>query len=108
MRKHVAVVAAAAAAVAAVAAVAAAALARAVVPYTRFPSFFWSSALIFLAGLATPFCTDFISFTAMRFVMGLTYDSALSLYYLLGEGYYCVTPPVTRSTSVSSTTRRDF
>ncbi len=54
----------------------------------RFPAFFSSSALIFIAGMATPFCTDFYSFTVIRFIMGLTYDSAFSTFYLLGNSAY--------------------
>jgi len=51
----------------------------------RFPAFFASTALIFVSGVATPFCTNFVSFALVRFLMGLTYDSAFSIFYLLGK-----------------------
>ena len=34
--------------------------------YGRFPSFFWSSALIFVSGIITPFCTTFVTFSIAR------------------------------------------
>ena len=53
--------------------------------YGRFSTVFGTNVLMLISGLATPFCTDFISFTIIRFIMGLTFDSALIIYLLLGK-----------------------
>ena len=35
--------------------------------------------------MATPFCDTFITFTIIRFLMGLTYDITIQTFYLLGK-----------------------
>ena len=52
----------------------------------RKPIFIVSNAILFLSGVTLPYCQDFYSFTAMRFVMGLVHPTYYFSIYLLGKG----------------------
>ncbi len=52
----------------------------------RLPSFIVSNIVLMVGGVALPYCTDFYSFTAMRFVMGFVHNTYFLLtIYLLGN-----------------------
>ncbi len=44
-----------------------------------------SNLLLMVSGLATPFCTNFTTFTFIRFCMGLTHFTFFSVFLLLGN-----------------------
>ncbi len=51
----------------------------------RYKTFLTSNIILFVTGIATPFCTDFVSFAIIRFLMGLTYNTFFASFYLLGK-----------------------
>ena len=59
----------------------------------RKPIFIVSNAILFLSGVTLPYCQDFYSFTAMRFVMGLVHPTYYFSIYLLGKGDSMHTAP---------------
>ena len=42
-----------------------------------------SNILLFVSGVALGFCPDFVSFTIVRFITGLTYNSTFMSFYVL-------------------------
>ena len=50
----------------------------------RLMAFLVSNFIIMLAGMATPLCTSFYSFAAMRFCQGLAFDTVFTSLLVLG------------------------
>ena len=44
-----------------------------------------SNGVMMVAGIATPFCTNFISFTLVRFFMGCSHTTFFSVFIMLGK-----------------------
>lgn len=53
--------------------------------FGRLPTVFATNILLLVTGLATPFCPNFVSFSVIRFGMGLTFDSSVVIFMLLGK-----------------------
>ena len=51
--------------------------------YGRYASFIASNSIILVAGIATPFAFDFISFLLCRFVMGLSFMTFFLALFML-------------------------
>ncbi|XP_059098093.1 solute carrier family 22 member 1-like [Tigriopus californicus] len=51
--------------------------------YGRLAACYASNILLMLAGLATPFFTDFIGFISMRFLQGIAFDTFFAVFYVL-------------------------
>ncbi len=51
----------------------------------RYPTFFATNVIVMVSGLGLPYCHDFYSFTLLRFMMGLSYNTFFTSMYLLGE-----------------------
>ena len=54
-------------------------------PCTQVWTVLASNAVLGAAGLATPFCKDFASFSAARFIMGLSHVTFFAVFLMLGE-----------------------
>ena len=52
---------------------------------SRYTAIVASTTVLLATGLATPFSPDFYTFTALRFVMGMTFYSFCFLFHVLGE-----------------------
>jgi predicted MFS family arabinose efflux permease len=55
----------------------------------RFPSLYAANAILLVSGLALPLCTTFGSYCFVRFLSGMSYDSALQFIYLLCKYFLC-------------------
>jgi MFS family permease len=53
--------------------------------YGRFPTFVLTNVILLVFGVANSFCTDFISFTLVRFAMGTTFYTFYMLIYVLSK-----------------------
>ena len=56
--------------------------------YGRLPTIMISNMITLLAGIATPFVTGYASFLALRFTMGLAFDTCYTVPYVLGRVIY--------------------
>ncbi len=50
----------------------------------RLPTFLISNGVILVTGMVLPYCTDFYSFLVVRFLMGITYDTFFTSFFVLG------------------------
>ena len=53
--------------------------------YGRIPAIMASNIICLITGVATPFATEYISFLALRFLMGVSYNTFYSMPYVLGR-----------------------
>jgi hypothetical protein len=51
--------------------------------YGRYPSLVISTVIVTIAGVTLPYCEDIVSFTIVRFIMGLSYTTYYITIYLL-------------------------
>ncbi|TRY75750.1 hypothetical protein TCAL_00766 [Tigriopus californicus] len=51
--------------------------------YGRLSAWYASNIVLMVAGLATPFMSEFIGFSCMRFLQGMSYDSFFTIFYVL-------------------------
>lgn len=59
--------------------------------FGRLTAWYTANILLMITGLATPFMTEFVGFTCMRFLQGISFDSFFSVFYVLGNftsGYF--------------------
>ena len=59
--------------------------------FGRYPTFVAANIIVMVSGIVTPYCADVYSFTAIRFVMGLTHSTYFGTIYLLALEYVFVT-----------------
>lgn len=52
--------------------------------YGRLSAWYASNIVLMVAGLATPFMNEFIGFSCMRFLQGMSFDSFFTIFYVLG------------------------
>ena len=53
--------------------------------YGRLPTIMISNIIAMVAGIFTPFATGYFSFLALRFVMGLSFNTFFTAPYILGN-----------------------
>jgi MFS family permease len=53
--------------------------------FGRLPIFVVSNLILLIGGVTLPYCTNFYSFLAVRFLMGLTFNTFYLSIYLLGN-----------------------
>ncbi len=53
--------------------------------YGRYPAFFGSTTLLCLMGILLPYCDSFWTFSAVRFLMGLTHTAYFTNIFMLGK-----------------------
>ena len=54
--------------------------------YGRYPTFLVSNIIVACSGIILPYCRDFHTFAALRFVMGLNFTTFFTSIYVLGKG----------------------
>ena len=54
--------------------------------YGRYPTFLVSNIIVACSGIILPYCRDFYTFAALRFVMGLNFTTFFTSIYVLGKG----------------------
>ena len=55
--------------------------------YGRLPTIMISNIIALVAGIVTPFITGYYSFLALRFSMGLAYNTFITAPYILGTNF---------------------
>ena len=62
--------------------------------FGRYPAFFIANVINLTLGIAISYCHDFASFTAVRFIGGLSYTTFFNTLYIIGKllHYYRVPP----------------
>ena len=53
--------------------------------YGRYPTFLVSNVIVACSGITLPYCQDFHTFAAVRFIMGLNFTTFFTSIYVLGK-----------------------
>ena len=58
--------------------------------YGRYPTFLVSNVIVACSGIILPYCHDFHTFAAVRFIMGLNFTTFFTSIYVLGKEKQCL------------------